>query len=376
MIEARAYQQCTRCVMDTTDLHIRFDANGYCNHCTGLLAIFSHPLYLRKFNEAGFERLIQKIKRAGRGRKYDCVIGISGGVDSCYLAYQLKQHSVRILLVHMDNGWNSEEAVRNIKSIADTLNVNYEAFVLDWEEFKDLQRSFLKASVVEAETPTDMAILGALYRVAARHGIKFIASGGNLATEGILPDDWHYDRKDMKYLRAIQKLYGTRRLKHFPTFTFWEILWYKFIKQIKIIYPLNYFPFSKDNAISVLTSQMNWRTYGGKHYESRYTKFIQSYLLPQKFNIDYRKATFSSQICSGSMTRADALARLKLALYNEDEIEREKNFIAKKLDLTKDELEVILKSPAKSYRDYPNNKKVLDFFYKMYRKMFSVLYKG
>lgn len=374
MTETRPYQQCRRCVMDTSDPLIRFDAHGYCNHCTYLLGLFNDPLYKKRFSEQRFEKLVEKMEKAGRRRKYDCVVGISGGVDSCYMAYRLKQYGLRFLLVHMDNGWNSEEAVRNIKSVADNLNVDYEAFVLDWEEFKDLQRSFLKASVVEAETPTDIAILGVLHRMASRHGVKYVVSGSNLVTEGILPLDWHYDAKDMKYLLSVQKLYGSKRLKHFPGFSFWEEAWYKFVKQIRIIYPLNYISFSKEEALAFLTSHMNWRHYGAKHYESRYTKFVQSYLLPKKFNIDYRKATFSSQICAGTMTRPQALEELKQPLYNEDEVEREKNFIAKKLDLTRDELEDLLNLPPKSYRDYPNNQKKLSFLYKMYRKLFNVPY--
>jgi N-acetyl sugar amidotransferase len=362
--------------MDTTDPQIQFYENGYCNHCTGLLALFNQPRYKREFNEQGFERLIEKIKRAGKNKRYDCVVGISGGVDSAYLAYLLRQNGLRILLVHMDNGWNSEEAVRNIKSVADSLQADYEAFVLDWEEFRDLQRSFLKASVVEAETPTDMAIVSVLHKIAARHGVGYVASGGNLATEGILPCDWHYDAKDLKYLHSIQRLFGTKKLKHFPTFGFWEEVWYKFFKKIKIVYPLNYFSFSKEEAVNILTSQMKWRNYGAKHYESRYTKFIQGYLLPKKFDIDYRKATFSSQICSGSLTREDALVKLHLPLYHEDEMEREKKFISKKLALDFAELEHIISQPAKTYRDYPNNKGKLDFLYKLYRKIFNSVYKG
>src|SRR5687768_15825870 len=177
------YQQCTRCVMDTTDPDIYFDENGYCNHCNRLLSTLNDPSYKARYNEKNLQQLLLQIKRSGRGKEYDCVLGLSGGIDSSYVAYLLKQYGLRTLLVHMDNGWNAEEAVRNMKNIADLLEFDYESFVLDWEEFKDLQLSFLKASVIEADTPTDIAILGALHKVAAKYGVHYIISGGNLATE-------------------------------------------------------------------------------------------------------------------------------------------------------------------------------------------------
>jgi hypothetical protein len=311
------------------------------------------------------------MKRRGRGKEYDCILGLSGGIDSSYAALLLKQLGLRALLVHMDNGWNAEEAVRNMKKIADLLELDYESYVLDWEEFKNLQLSFLKASVVEAETPTDIAIAGALHKVAAKYGIRYIISGGNLATEGILPRDWHYNAKDLRYLKAIHNRFGKRPLRNFPSFGLFQEGWYKFFKGIRIIYLLNYIRFSKTEAKEILNRQLHWEYYGGKHYESRYTKFIQSYLLPVKFNLDYRKATLSSEICSGETCRAKALEMLQIPVYNPEEVEREKKFIAKKLDVSLSELNEIIQLPPKTYRDYPNNEKTLDFFYRLYRKFFD-----
>jgi hypothetical protein len=272
----------------------------------------------------------------------------------------------------MDNGWNAEEAVKNMRNIAELLNFDYESYVLDWEVFRDLQLSFLKASVVEADTPTDIAILGALHKVAAKYNIGYIISGGNVATEGILPRSWHYNAKDMRYFRSVQTRFGRRQLiRNFPSFGLWEEIWYKFFKGVQMVYILNYISFSKTEAKEILEKELHWRYYGGKHHESRYTKFIQSYFLPVKFNIDYRKATLSSQICAGEISREQALQLLEKPLFNPEEVDREKKFIAKKLEISTSELDQILELPAKTYRDYPNNEEKLEFFYGLYRKFFN-----
>ena len=365
------YQQCTRCVMDTTDPQIVFDELGHCNHCNELFDTLKAPSYTKKYNEHNLRQLVKKMKASGRGKEYDCILGLSGGIDSSYTAYLLKKFGLRTLLVHMDNGWNAEEAVRNMKNISDILQFDYESYVLDWEEFKDLQLSFLRASVIEADTPTDIAILGALHMVAAKYKVQYIISGGNLATEGILPGNWHYNAKDMRYLKSIHSQFGKRPLRNFPSFGLVKESWYKFFKGIRMVYLLNYISFSKTEAREILKKELNWEYYGGKHHESRYTKFIQSYLLPVKFNLDYRKATLSSQICAGEICREKALEMLQQPIYNPEEVEKEKRFVAKKLDINLCELEQIIQLPPKTYRDYPNNEKKLEFFYRLYRKFFD-----
>lgn len=371
MINKRPYQQCLRCVMDTTDPEIVFDEEGRCNHCTACLNRIKAAEKSDQFSKKNLDKLVAKIKAAGRGKEYDCVLGLSGGIDSSYAAYLLKKMGLRVLLVHMDNGWNAEEAVLNIKNIAQLLHFDYESYVLDWQEFRDLQLSFLKASVIEADTPTDIAILGALHQIAARYNVQYIISGGNNATEGILPRLWHYNAKDTTYLKAIHKKYGSRRLKKFPHFGYLQEMYYKFVKGISMVYILNYFDYNKQEAMQVLKDELNWQYYGGKHYESRYTKFIQSYLLPVKFNLDYRKATFSSQICAGKLTRPQALEQLKQPTFREAEIRADKEFVSKKLAISKDELEAIIASPPKTYRDYPNDEKKLNIVYNTYRKFFG-----
>jgi N-acetyl sugar amidotransferase len=367
----RDYQQCIRCVMDTTDPEIRFDEKGICNHCTNFLKRREEVKAMKKLGAEYLDQIIHKIKKSGKNNKYDALLGISGGVDSCYVAYLLKSLGVRTLLVHMDNGWNSDDATLNIKNIAKKLGFDYESYVLDWEEFKDIQLAFLKASVVEAETPTDVAIQGALHKIAAKNGIKYIISGGNLATEGILPKMWHYNAKDTKYFNYIQRTFGTKGVRKFPNFGFSTEMYYKFLKGIKIIYLLNYVDYNKEHAMNILQEELGWRYYGGKHHESHFTKFVQSYLLPKKFDLDYRKATLSSQICAGEITREEALKALKEPMFNVEDMSREKEYIAKKLSISKEELNKIIELPGKYYYEYPNDEKKLNFIYNTYRKYFS-----
>jgi N-acetyl sugar amidotransferase len=357
--------------MDTTDLEIAFDENGYCNHCTEFLNIRDRYKYQGKDSDEKLERVIEEIKRAGRGKAYDCILGLSGGIDSSYLAYIAKEKGLRMLAVHMDNSWNSEEAVMNIKNITKKLEIDYESYVLDWEEFKDLQLAFLKASVPEAETPTDVAIVAALYYFAAKYNVKYIMGGGNLAMEGILPKSWHYNAKDLKYFNYIKKTFGGRRLKTFPTFGYKKEMYFKLIKGIRMIYLLNYVSFAKEDAIKVLKEKFDWKYYGGKHYESKYTRFIQSYYLYEKFGIDYRRATLATQVCTGEINYDDANEQLKSKPFDLSKIEEEKQYISKKLSVSKDEFERILNLPAKWYWDYPNDDKKLSFIYNTYRKLFK-----
>ncbi len=365
------YRQCTRCVMDTTDPEIRFERDGICNHCTELFQKREEVKNQKRYGEEHLEGIIRRIKKKGKNLKYDAVLGISGGVDSCYVAYLLKKLGIRTLLVHLDNGWNSDLATMNIRSIASKLEFDYESFVLDWEEFKDIQLAFLKASVVEAETPTDMAILGALHKVAARHGIRYIISGGNLATEGILPRMWHYNARDTRYFNHIHKTFGSKSIRSFPYFGWMAEMYYKLVKQVKIIYLLNYMRYDKSAAKTLLINEFGWKDYGGKHHESRFTKFVQTYLLPVKFNLDYRKATFSSLICAGEMNREEAIQELQTPPYVNEEIEKEKKYIAKKLSIDRHELDRIVELPGKYYYHYPNDEKRLNFIYKLYKKYFS-----
>ena len=373
-VSNRLYQQCLRCVMDTSDPEITFDTRGYCNHCTNYFENTANDSYLGVESDKILKKIIEKIKRNGKNKEYDCLLGISGGIDSAYVAYLLKKWGLRVLLVHLDNGWNSEMAVNNIKTVAEKSGFDYESYVLNWEEFRDLQLAFLKASVIEAETPTDIAIPGALHQMAARYGIKYIISGGNNATEGILPRSWHYDAKDTRYIKAVQQKFGSRKLTTFPTFGYWKEIYYKFVKGIRIVYVLNLTPYSKDNAMEILEKEFNWKRYGGKHHESKFTAFVQSYLLPVKFDLDYRKATLSTQICAGEVTREQALEELSHISFNPEQIKYDIEYICKKLNIPEEYFGSILNTPPKTYRDYPNNEKRLKFIYAIYKKFFQKKY--
>jgi N-acetyl sugar amidotransferase len=362
---------CSRCVMSTTDPDITFDAAGRCNHCTDYLDRLANLTYEPGRSEAELEAIVEGVRAAGRGKDYDCVVGMSGGIDSSYAAYVVKSLGLRPLAVHMDNGWDSDTAARNIKNVARTLGIDYQSVVLDWEEFRDLQLSFLRASVPEIETPTDIAIPAALHRVAAEHGVKFILSGGNYVTEGILPRAWHYDAKDVRFLKAIHRRFGNGKLATFPTFGFVNETYYKFVKGIRMVYVLNYVPFAKASAMSKLQEELGWEYYGGKHYESRITGFVQSYLLPVKFHIDYRRATLSSQICAGETTRDEALEILKTPPFDAARVPQEKEYVAKKFGITLDELDAILAAPPRTHRDYPNNERFLELLYGAYRRFFA-----
>lgn len=355
--------------MDTSDVDITFDAQGHCNHCTDYFNRIAKQVYRGAESDAQLKQVLSNIKAAGKGKEYDCIIGVSGGIDSCYVAYIAKQMGLRPLLVHMDNGWNSEISVKNIKNVADRLGLDYQSYVLDWNEFKDLQLAFLKASVPEIETPTDIAIPAALHKIAAEYGVKYIISGGNYATEGILPKTWHYNAKDFKYLNNIQKTFGTKKLRKFPLFGWKQETYYKFVKGIRIIYILNYVPYSKADAMYILEKELGWKYYGGKHYESKYTGFVQSYILPEKFNIDYRRATFSTQICAGEMTREEALEELSKKSFDPVKAAAEKEYVCKKLGISVAEFDAIMADKAKIYRDYPNDEKFLEFLYNLYRKL-------
>ncbi len=365
----KEYRICNRCVMDTSDPEITFDEKGNCNHCNDYFDRIVNLTYQGESSDKQLKEIVSQIKAAGKNSDYDCVVGVSGGIDSSYVAYLVKELGLRPLAVHLDNGWNSEEAVNNIKNVCKELGIDYISHVLDWEEFKDLQLSVLKSSIVEVEIPTDIAILAAVHQAAAKHNIKYIISGGNYATEGLLPEKWFYNPKDKKLITNIQKQFGTKKIKSFPFFDYKKEMFYKLIKGIKIVYILNYVPFNKAEAMQLLQDKLGWKYYGKKHGESKYTGFVQSYYQFEKFNVDYRRATYSTMICAGTMTREEAIEDLKNKPYDPEKIQEEIDYISKKFGLTSEEFMKIMNSPAKSYKDYPNDEKKLNFVYDTYKKL-------
>ncbi|MDB9896403.1 N-acetyl sugar amidotransferase [Gammaproteobacteria bacterium] len=366
------YKICQRCVMDTSDPLISFDQEGYCNLCTDFLENRQQVIQVDTHNEQPLIDLFKRVKSSSKNRKYDCIIGISGGVDSSALAVLAHNHGLRILAVHLDNGWNSPIAVSNIKSLVKKLDIDYSSYVLPWSEFKRVQLAFLKASVPEAETPTDVAIGRATNHYALKTGTKFILSGGNIASEGILPMSWHYNCRDTKYSHEILKQHGSSK-RDFSSqkFGFASEFYCKIIKNIKYLYPLNYTDFNKQEAQKNLENNYDWKFYGSKHGESRYTKFIQRYYLIKKHGIDYRRATLSSEICLKKISREQALATLEIPAYSEEEFAQELEYIAKKLSISKDDLVSIINAEPKWFFDYKNNMFFLHKLYDFYRLLYG-----
>lgn len=355
----KKYKICSRCVMDSEIQDIIFDDNGICNYCKRAEARILKEYYI---DNNKFLKLIEEIKNSGKNKKYDCLIGMSGGVDSSYIAYLVKKHGLRPLAIHFDNGWNSELAVVNIENILNKLNIDFYTHVVNWEEFKDLQLSFLKSSISNCEIPTDHGIVAILYKLASKYNIKFILHGGNLATESIMPEIWMHDSKDLILLEDIHSKFGTKKLKTFPRLGYIKLFYYTIVEKIRYVGLLNYINYNKDEAINILENEFSWRKYGGKHFESIYTKFFQSYILPRKFNIDKRKAHLSSLIITNQITRQKAMLELSSMPYNADEIDQSIEYVCQKLNITKNMFDEIMIAPIKTASDYKNSKRYLIMF--------------
>lgn len=362
--ESRPYQMCTVTVMDTTDPDIWFDENGVSSHVLNFRETMQPIVEAANSGQRldELERMFDRIKESGKGKPYDCIVGVSGGVDSTYLILQAVKHGLRPLAVHFDSGWNSELAVDNINNIITKLNLDLYTDVVDWREMRDLQLSFFKASVPNCDIPTDHAFPSVAYEQATKYGIKYILSGSNLSAESILPQSWGYSSSDASHVKGIQKKFGTVPLKTYPTLgLFKRYGWYETVKGIKTVKPLDYMPYFYDEAKQAITEELGWRDYGGKHYESVFTRYFQGYYLPHKFGFDKRKAHYSSLIMSGQMTRDEAIEKLKQPTYDESLREQDHAFIAKKLGVSVEELEAIFERPPVPHLDYPNDKWLWDF---------------
>lgn len=343
----KANKVCARCIMDDTVQGITFDENGVCTFCH----IHDEIEAAHALGEGTTQKLndiITKIKKDGKSKKYDCIVGISGGRDSTYTLYSAVKLGLRPLAVHFDNGWNSDSAVQNIKNACKTLGVDLHTHVADWDEFRDLQRAFLKASVPDAEVPTDWVIFSVLFKEAAREGVKYIIHGHSFRTEGTTPLTWTY--MDGRYVSYIQKKFGTKKIKSFPVMTMFKYIYYTFFKHIRQIRLLYYLPYNESEILEKLTKELGWKNYGGKHHESKYTGFFQSYILTRKFSIDKRKLHYSALLRSGQMTRDEALEKVKVDPY-EGGIET-LNYCIKKLGYTLDEFEMIMNQKPKLFIEY------------------------
>jgi N-acetyl sugar amidotransferase len=340
--------------MDTTDPDIEFDSRGVCNHCHRYDELARTRLFAIDVAKQRLDSLVATIKKEGRRKPYDCIIGVSGGVDSTYVAYVVKHLGLRPLAVHLDNGWDSELAVDNIKKTLEVLGIDLFTYVIDWEEFRDLQLAFLKASTPDGEVPTDHAILAVLYQVAAKQGLRYVLLGTNVATEAVLPLKWGYGYFDWKYIASVQRKYGHRKPKSYPRFGLLKLAYYALAKRIRLVPILNYLNYDKVAAMRTIEKELGWRYYGGKHYESIYTRFFQAYLLPRKFDIDKRKAHFSNLVWSGQWTRQQALEAMSREDYGQAMADEDRTYVIKKLGIDDARFEDIMKLPRKNFLDYPN----------------------
>jgi N-acetyl sugar amidotransferase len=349
------YRICGRCIMDVSDPEITFDDQGHCSHCLRAEEQIRNKMPAYTEGEYRLDRVASRVKHAGRGRSYDCIVGVSGGVDSTYAAYTVRKLGLRPLAVHFDNGWNSELAVQNIEQTLQRLEIPLYTHVVDWEEFRDLQLAFLRASVPDAELPTDHAIGALLHQTAARFGVRHIISGTNVSTESILPLSWTYYVSDWKYIKGIHKRFGSRPLRTYPSSSLVRYIWRILGRRIRTISLLNSIQYDRASAVDVLERELGWRNYGAKHHESIYTRFFQSYILPRKFNIDKRRAHYSSLIMSGQMTREEALVAMELPIANPRLLAEDRAYVVKKLNISDDDFESIMQAPVRSYRDYDND---------------------
>lgn len=349
------YRQCKRCVLDTTSTAITFDEHGICNYCHAFDKQMKKFITIDKdLRKRNLDEMVNYVKKVGKNNKYDCILGLSGGVDSTYMAYLAQQLGLRPMAVHFDNGWNSETAVKNIENIVSKLQLDLKTYVINWNEFKDIQLAYLKASVVDIEVPTDQLIFAALNKIAKQNNIKYILSGSNIVTEYGMPLDWAYRNKsDQTNLLNIYHKFGSGlKLSTLPKFDFYARFFYTQVHGIQTISLLNYVDYNKAKVKEVITKELGWQDYGGKHFESVFTRFYQGYILPKKFNIDKRKAHLSALICSGQIVRDQALEELKRETYDPALQKEDCSFVIKKFDLTEEEFDRIMRAPRVEHDFY------------------------
>jgi N-acetyl sugar amidotransferase len=356
------YQCCTKCIMDTTDSEIFFDDEGICNHCYNFQFITRKKWFPNEDGARQWQAHVAAIKDAGRGQDYDCILGLSGGVDSSYLAIKAKEWGLRPLVMHVDAGWNSELAVANIEVLVKYCSYDLHTHVVDWEDMRDLHLAYLHAGISNQDVPQDHIFFSSLYHFATRNKIRYILSGSNIATESIFPSSWHGSAMDAINLKAIHKRYGQRKLKNYKTISFFEhFAWYPILKKMRVLRPLNFMPYDKELALKELGATVGYKPYPRKHGESVFTKWFQNYYLPVKFDMDKRRPHLSSLIMSGQMTREVALTRLEDPLYEPAELEIDISYLCKKLRISREDFNGFMNVKIHHYTDFPNWNTLYDF---------------
>lgn len=363
-------RMCAVGVWDESIPGILFDSDGKSSYCRLQEKLISdYPKGEAGLNE--WNRLVQKMKEKGRGRKYDCIVGVSGGTDSSYLLHICRQYGLRVLAVNLDNGWSSDIALKNIKNM--TLKTGYDlvTHVIDYEEVKAVLRAYMKASLPWVDSPTDLAIVSSLYITAARERVKYILNGSDFRTEGKQPFQWTYS--DSRQCRYLVRKFEHRWLRSFPVLSFIKLGFFGILKGIRVIRPYYFLEYSKKKAREELITIYNWEDYGGHHHENIFTKFIISYWMYEKFGIDKRKITFSAQIMNGDMTRDEAVAELAVTPYDRRSIMYETEYVCKKLDISLEEFREYFERPNKFFDDYPNSWKLIYYNLKLLRSLSSIL---
>ncbi|MEH7344983.1 N-acetyl sugar amidotransferase [Bacillus sp. JJ1532] len=367
----RDYQICSNCVMDTTDSKIVFDEKGVCDYCNSYFNDILPDWQPNMTNEAELERISKEIREAGKGKKYDCIIGFSGGTDSSYLAYIAKEKmGLRPLLYSVDTGWNLNVAEENIKKLVKALDLDIYTEVVNPDEMKDLQLAFFKSQVAYQDLPQDHVIFAGLYNYTMKNGMKYVLTGSNIATECVRPPIEWVHLNDLTLIKDIHKRFGKVKLKTLPMCGMFKYrLNYAYIKGMKRVAPLDIIHYDKDAAEKELKYKFGWEKYENKHYENIFTRFYEGYYLPKKFGYDKRKSYFSNLILTGQMTRDEALEKLVESPYNEEIMQEDMEYIAMKLGITKGELEEIINGKNKTYKDYKNSLSLIEFSIKLAKKL-------
>lgn len=353
----REYQVCRNCVMDTSDRKISFDDTGLCDHCQNF---YANILPSWDYATTGPQRLhaiAEKIKKEGKGKDYDCIIGLSGGMDSSYLLYYAKEVlGLRPLVYSVDTGWTLNVAIENIEKLVRGLDLELNTEIINWNEMKDLQLAFFKSQVPYQDLPQDHVIFAGLYDYAVKHKIKYVLTGGNLSTECVRePIEWVY-QNDLRHIKDIHRRFGQKPIKDLPfTSMFKYKLYYRFVKGMKVIRPLDMIPYTKEDATRTLQDKFDWQPYQNKHFESVFTRFYEGYWLIRKFGFDKRRAHFSSLILTGQLSRDDALSILDNPPYDDKQAMKDLDYICRKLGVAKDDFITLMNQPNKSYKDYKNN---------------------
>ena len=359
----RDYQICTNCVMDTTDSNITFNEQGVCDHCIDFEKDVKNKWFPNEEGRLRLKKTVANIKKDGKNREFDCILGMSGGVDSSYMLHlAVKELGLRPLVFHVDSGWNSEQAVKNIQLMIDKLGLDLYTEVINWEEMKDLQLSFFKSGVPHLDIPQDMAYMATLFNFANKNNIKYILNGGNISTECVRnPMEWIYYGTDMMQMKDIIKKFSTIKFNSFPFLPILKHkLYLRYFKGLKMIRPLDNMVYNKKFASDLLEKEYGWKPYPQKHFESRFTKFYEGYWLPERFGFDTRKIQFSSLILTKQMTRDEAIEELKKSPFNKEKIDDEFKFIATKLGISSEKLRYYFNLPKKFYWDYKNQQNLFN----------------